>query len=187
MLTVSPKRGRGRNVRWMKMSEMTKTVHLSSPLVSDSMIAFVEPCLRHIFHLVASEAQKKIYSQHKVRTSLQERTLDSMFPISNPSRINSSGDKSTEEPLPTLSKSREIKESECNLSSVQNLRNAIPNGKHFRKIPYSVSDDCLQFWILELTEILEKHTFVGIVEVDRGLSLLQHSTNLYLVNHGALA
>jgi hypothetical protein len=40
---------------------------------------------------------------------------------------------------------------------------------------------------IDLSEILEKHIFVGIVDLDRCLSLLQHSTNLYLVNHGALA
>jgi hypothetical protein len=40
---------------------------------------------------------------------------------------------------------------------------------------------------IDLTEILEKHSFVGIVDLDRCLSLLQHSTKLYLVNHGALA
>jgi len=38
-----------------------------------------------------------------------------------------------------------------------------------------------------LSEILEKHIYVGIVDLDRCLSLLQHSTKLYLVNHGALA
>jgi len=37
-----------------------------------------------------------------------------------------------------------------------------------------------------LTEILENHIFVGVVDLDRCLSLLQHSTKLYLVNHGAL-
>jgi hypothetical protein len=40
---------------------------------------------------------------------------------------------------------------------------------------------------LALSEILEMHTFVGIVDFDRCLSLIQHSTKLYLVNHGALA
>jgi len=34
---------------------------------------------------------------------------------------------------------------------------------------------------------LEKHTFVGIVDLSKALSLIQHSTNLYLVNHGSLA
>lgn len=41
--------------------------------------------------------------------------------------------------------------------------------------------------LLELSEILEKHTFVGIVDLNKCLSLIQHSTKLYLVNHGALA
>lgn len=39
----------------------------------------------------------------------------------------------------------------------------------------------------DLTEILEKHTFVGIVDLPRSLSLIQYSTKLYLVNHGSLA
>jgi len=44
--------------------------------------------------------------------------------------------------------------------------------------------DCFQS---ELTEILEKHIFVGIVDLHRCLSLVQYSTKLYLVNHDALA
>ena len=39
----------------------------------------------------------------------------------------------------------------------------------------------------ELTEILQKHVFVGVVDLVRELSVLQVSTKLYLVNHGALA
>jgi hypothetical protein len=39
----------------------------------------------------------------------------------------------------------------------------------------------------ELTEILQKHVFVGIVDLVRELSVVQVSTKLYLVNHGALA
>lgn len=39
----------------------------------------------------------------------------------------------------------------------------------------------------ELTEILQKHVFVGVVDLARELSVLQVSTKLYLVNHGALA
>lgn len=39
----------------------------------------------------------------------------------------------------------------------------------------------------QLSEILEKHTFVGIVDLDKCLSMIQFSTNLYLVNHAALA
>ncbi|KII91185.1 hypothetical protein PLICRDRAFT_37887 [Plicaturopsis crispa FD-325 SS-3] len=116
----------------------------------------------------SSGPPKRTASQHKVRTSVQERTLDSMFPVANPSHIDQppSADVS---PRPTP-KARDIKESECYLTSVQNLRQAVAKGKH-----------------TQLSEILEKHTFVGIADLDRCLSLIQHSTKLYLVNHGALA
>jgi DNA mismatch repair protein MLH1 len=40
---------------------------------------------------------------------------------------------------------------------------------------------------LELTEILQKHVFVGVVDLVRELSVVQVMTKLYLVNHGALA
>ncbi|KIK70163.1 hypothetical protein GYMLUDRAFT_34643 [Collybiopsis luxurians FD-317 M1] len=116
-----------------------------------------------------SAGPKKVYSHHKVRTSLQDRTLDSMFPVSNPSQIGN-GASDRDEPSPSNSRHREVKESECFLTSVINLRKKVAKGKH--KL---------------LTEILEKHTFVGIVDVDRCLSLVQYSTKLYLVNHGALA
>jgi len=39
----------------------------------------------------------------------------------------------------------------------------------------------------DLTEIIRKHTFVGIVDDYRCLSLIQHATKLYLLNHAALA
>ncbi len=40
---------------------------------------------------------------------------------------------------------------------------------------------------VELSEIIAKHTFVGVVDAPRCLSLVQHGTRLYLLNHGALA
>ncbi|KAJ8073855.1 DNA mismatch repair protein Mlh1 [Marasmius tenuissimus] len=116
---------------------------------------------------------RKIYSHQKVRTSLQDRTLDSMFAVVNPSQIaGPSGDKSlkTNTPATPVSRYREVKESDCNLTSVNDLRRALVKKRH-----------------RALTEILEKHTFVGIVDLDRCLSLVQHSTKLYLVNHGSLA
>ena len=39
----------------------------------------------------------------------------------------------------------------------------------------------------ELTEIIQKHVFVGVVDLFRELSVVQVSKKLYLVNHGALA
>ncbi|KAJ6571736.1 histidine kinase-like ATPase [Mycena capillaripes] len=116
----------------------------------------------------AASAPKKTLSQYKVRTSLQDRTLESMFPVVNPTQIDelSSGKGKSVD----TSKSREIKESECILTSVRKLRQNAIKGKH-----------------KQLSEILEKHTFVGIVDLNKCLSLIQHSTKLYLVNHGALA
>ncbi|KAF8907538.1 histidine kinase-like ATPase [Mucidula mucida] len=116
-----------------------------------------------------AESRKKVSSHLKVRTSLKDRTLDSMFPVMNSSQIGgSSRDRETEKA--ETSQSRDIKESECILTSVQALRKNAIKGKHRL-----------------LTEILEKHTFVGIVDVNQCLSLVQHSANLYLVNHASLA
>ncbi|TFY56523.1 hypothetical protein EVJ58_g7586 [Rhodofomes roseus] len=124
---------------------------------------------------------KKTLSQHKVRTSLQDRTLDSMFPVFSPSQQRPGDDTQSGSGSPNAgsgtppgtqsgSRVREIKESQCYLTSVRQLRAAVVKGRHNH-----------------LTEILQKHTFVGIVDVNKCLSLIQHSTKLYLVNHGALA
>ncbi|EGO03568.1 hypothetical protein SERLA73DRAFT_165231 [Serpula lacrymans var. lacrymans S7.3] len=117
------------------------------------------------------EPKKKISSQHKVRTSLQDRTLDSMFPIADPLILDDPL-ASTDHNSPSTSavKVAEIKESAVALCSVQTLRQAVVTGKHH-----------------QLTEIIGKHTFVGFVDLPRCLSLVQHSTKLYLVNYGALA
>ncbi|KAJ7599268.1 hypothetical protein C8J56DRAFT_185991 [Mycena floridula] len=135
--------------------------------------------------LVASSstaAKRTIPSQHKVRTSLQDRTLDSMFPVNNPNQVGSKRKgKAREDAIdvdvdpPTSSQSQgksreEIKQSECFLTSVKNLRAAVEKGKH-----------------RNLTQILSEHTFVGIVDLERSLSLIQHSTKLYLVNHATFA
>jgi len=38
----------------------------------------------------------------------------------------------------------------------------------------------------ELKDILADHVFVGIVDEPRGLSLVQHATKLYMLNHSML-
>lgn len=92
-----------------------------------------------------------------------------MFPVVNPAQLEKSSANPSDTQSPTP-KSRDIKESECFLTSVQDLRKALVKGKH-----------------RQLTEILEKHTFVGIADLQRCLSLIQYSTKLYLINHAALA
>ncbi|KAI0646384.1 DNA mismatch repair protein MutL [Trametes meyenii] len=122
---------------------------------------------------VSQSAKRKVYSQHKVRTSLKDRTLDSMFPVAHPSHQTGSGDggsgAGTPATPPTL-RNREVKESQCYLRSVRDLRDAVLKARHN-----------------QLSEILTKHTFVGVVDAARCLSLVQHGTRLFLLNHGALA
>ncbi|EKM56943.1 uncharacterized protein PHACADRAFT_119030 [Phanerochaete carnosa HHB-10118-sp] len=121
--------------------------------------------------LAAPPAAKKPAPNHKVRTSQQDRTLDSMFPVYTPSQRPSIGDANLGQTQKTVVvKVPEIVVSECNLASVMRLRQEVEDVKHE-----------------ELTEILQKHVFVGIVDLGRCLSLVQHSKKLYLMNHGALA
>jgi DNA mismatch repair protein MLH1 len=37
-----------------------------------------------------------------------------------------------------------------------------------------------------LNEIMTRHAFVGVVDPNLALSLIQHSTKLYLIDHAAL-
>ncbi|KAH0834783.1 hypothetical protein J3R83DRAFT_10384 [Lanmaoa asiatica] len=106
----------------------------------------------------------KLYSQHKVRTSLHDRTLESMIPVLNPSR--SDGDDVSNKAAGL----RDIPESNCDLTSILELRKSVQKSVHH-----------------DLTEIIKKHTFVGIADDYRCLSLIQHATKLYLLNHAALA
>jgi DNA mismatch repair protein MLH1 len=39
----------------------------------------------------------------------------------------------------------------------------------------------------DLTKIIQEAVFVGIVDLHRCLSLIQHAKRLYLVNHASLA
>ena len=95
---------------------------------------------------------KKTYSKDKVRMSQNDRTLDSMFPVVHPAAQSSSSsspdkgdntkyrkgkEKEGDEPAsaaqtPTWIKTQEIEESECFLTSVNNLRRQIQKAKHNR-------------------------------------------------------
>ena len=66
--------------------------------------------------------------------------------------------------------SRKIAQTDCDLTSVQELRQAVEQGAH-----------------AELTAILKQHTFVGVIDLATGQSMLQHRTKLFLVNHNQLA
>lgn len=126
---------------------------------------------------------KKVYPKHKVRTSASDRTLESMFPKVSQSQVvfATNGNESRVGP-----RSREIKESVCRLASVQSLRSEVVQAKHPRECLATEADKYSSIFTPDLSEILEQHTFVGVADLQRSLSLIQHGTKLYLVNHGAL-
>lgn len=62
-----------------------------------------------------------------------------------------------------------IPESECELTSVQELRAQVVRERH-----------------AHLTHVLQNHTFVGVVDLCRALALVQHDTRLYVVNYAAV-
>jgi DNA mismatch repair protein MLH1 len=112
-----------------------------------------------------------------------------MFPVINPAQIGaSSGMKGKKDDSSIrILKPFDLKESECFLTSVNTLRQNLVKGKHSRKCVHFLRIKPELIHLLDLTEIIEKHTFVGIVDLPRSLSLIQYSTKLYLVNHGSLA
>lgn len=69
---------------------------------------------------------------------MQDRTLDSMFPIANPSQgpviigdtTSPSHQGANAPPILPSARVRNIAESECSLTSVCTLRNSILKGKH---------------------------------------------------------
>ena len=137
----------------------------------------------------ALPAAKKHAPNHKVRTSQSDRTLDSMFPVLPPSQrpsIEEAEPGQTQQAPPV--KVPEIAVSECILASVLRLREEVERVKHEGR--FLTLGGCKLLclcWATELTEILQKHVFVGVVDLERCLSLIQHSKKLYLVNHGASA
>ncbi len=75
---------------------------------------------------------KKVLSQHKVRTSGADRTLDSMF-LPTPTQSGDHGDPAArqgKEVMKERRKTREIQQSTCYLTSVLTLRDNVKKGKH---------------------------------------------------------
>jgi len=80
---------------------------------------------------VGASLKKKALSQHKVRTSVADRTLDSMFPLA-PSSTPVADTSNVGERSPS-GREREISESICHLSSVHGLREQVVKEKHQRE------------------------------------------------------
>ncbi|WWC71688.1 uncharacterized protein I206_105646 [Kwoniella pini CBS 10737] len=155
---------------------------------------------------------RKPAPNYKVRMDPSNRTLDSMVTVLDPSQLSGfaeSNDQLLQDPRPSKrralaegsaeeplnidesdnereeeeeaimwndgyvgkgkGKEKIIPESQCEFDSILDLRRAIKKGGHS-----------------DLNEILRRHAFVGIVDTALCLSLIQHSTKLYLVNHASL-
>ncbi|KAH7100068.1 DNA binding protein [Auriculariales sp. MPI-PUGE-AT-0066] len=113
----------------------------------------------------SSQAAAKVYSQHKVRLSNKDRKLDSMLP---PAPSTSDPAAPAISTVPTVV--AVIPEAPCSYTSIQNLRQEVQDNVH-----------------RQLKDILVEHVFVGLVDASRGLSLIQHTKKLYLLNHSMLS
>jgi DNA mismatch repair protein MLH1 len=83
--------------------------------------------------VIAASEQKKVYAHYKVRTSNQDRTLDSMFPVVNQATRLERSESAAQQSPTNQPKAKEIKESQCSLTSVTGLRQNLLKGKHKRK------------------------------------------------------
>jgi DNA mismatch repair protein MLH1 len=125
----------------------------------------------------------------------QNRTLQSMFPVSNPSQVEDADERPSKrratddvvdltfESPKAKGASAEIMESVCALTSVRDLRLAAGRGGS------SGTSGCRHDSLTdeELAEIISDHTLVGLVDQYSCQSLIQHRTALYIVNHCSLA
>nr|XP_018261347.1 DNA mismatch repair protein MLH1 [Kwoniella dejecticola CBS 10117]OBR83505.1 DNA mismatch repair protein MLH1 [Kwoniella dejecticola CBS 10117] len=125
----------------------------------------------------AQPAVRKPAPNYKVRMDPSNRTLDSMVTVIDPSQLSGFAESNTQlldgngdSKGKGKGKEKEIPESRCEFDSIQELRQAAKKGGN-----------------TDLNEILRRHAFVGIVDTRLCLSLIQHSTKLYLVNHASLA
>ena len=138
------------------------------------------------------------------------RTLDSMITIPHPSQIGDFIESQRDEtPLERPAKRRAlnvdpnddaeleleeetdnpaawtkgsgmIPESECDFTSIQELRREVGKGNQGKSV-------MLLLLMVDVGDIMLKHAFVGIVDLSLGLSLIQYSTKLFLANHTSLA
>ncbi|KAL1409065.1 DNA mismatch repair protein Mlh1 [Vanrija albida] len=142
----------------------------------------------------AAQKPRTTAPNYKVRMDPSNRTLDSMITVIDPSQIadyderpskrrgaDASGEVTViededETPMWSASvqeakesSSKDIPESVCDFSSIQELRRAVQKKGNE-----------------DLNDTLGKHAFVGIADRHQCLGLIQHSTRLFLVDYAAL-
>ncbi|EPQ29322.1 uncharacterized protein PFL1_03077 [Pseudozyma flocculosa PF-1] len=149
---------------------------------------------------------QKGYPQHMVRVDARSRTLDSMFGSSSslqqqpPSLRNSKRqvDAAMSTDAPTVDGEKDQPSSHLDDSSaIEDGAGVRPSGRKKRRTTRIPESDIALTSVRELraeiqkrrhgglADIVHNHSFVGVADLDRSLSLLQHETRLYLVGHAA--
>lgn len=83
-----------------------------------------------------------------------------------------------------------VEESVCEFTSIRELRDAVrkrSNAGTFSSPSVSSVHSQVSLMIAEACDMMAKHAFVGIVEESKSLALVQHGTQLHLINYAHLA
>lgn len=108
-----------------------------------------------------ASARRAAAPNYKVRMDPANRTLHSMVAVANPSQIPTM-------PLEEISQ-RIDNQTECDFTSIQELRQAVADSRSSG-----------------LSEMLSKHAFVGVVDQQSCLALVQQGTKLQLIDYAVL-
>lgn len=111
--------------------------------------------------VTAAHVAAKYDPRRMIRVDHASQTLDAMLPVQSTGGAASAG--------PPAAGDERIAESENDLLSVRQLREDVEREQR-----------------VSLSHTLQNHVFVGVVDLCKGHSLLQHDTRLYLVNHAAI-
>lgn len=141
----------------------------------------------------AASAARKIAPNKLIRTDQLTQTLDGMFTpqpssdaaapeveaeLERPTKRRKGGSDHDPQFAARLAKeAREqaavrakIAQSDCELTSIRELRAEVVDRRHD-----------------ELDQIIKNHIFVGVADVNAGLSMVQFQTKLYLINHASIS
>lgn len=154
----------------------------------DSMISIPHP----------SQVGEFVESQAQVGES-DERPSKRRAVVESERNIDEGDEEEESMPAPVAStstamwtkKMTDIPESECDFTSILALRQEAEKAGHqgtYIPIRLIIAQRSLSADTdSDVKDIMLKHAFVGIVDMHLGLSLIQHSTRLFLANHNTLA
>ncbi|GAA5865798.1 hypothetical protein JCM1840_006251 [Sporobolomyces johnsonii] len=204
---VLEKQGESRSYKVQTLLPGTKTPKPTARAKSDSAVTSETPSQstsRKPSTSSSSTKPAKIAPNKLVRTDAQSQTLDALFPTI-PAPASSRSRKGKEKEISALngedetegeraSKRRKsdhdpefarllaeeetkqkasrirLAQSDCALTSVRQLRQEVLDERNEA-----------------LNTLFKNHTFVGVADLDHSVTLIQHQTKLYLINHTAIA